>query len=339
MKVYSTLVATAVITAAMMLAAACGGGAADSEPTATASPATTPQTTPSATATSAATAAPTPEQAPEATRAPSPATGGGEVSYRITNTEGDGVALRSDCTDASRIAEAVGQGFRDGDEVVLLRDDNAACAGWALVADGEGRASWVRLRYLASEPASSWAVDIESATWASVMAEADDSERECIESNLTQAERAAASEYGLIASEQPAPWAPALGACLAREKVVELTLAFLLPGLSEIGADPEAAGACIRPFVAELAAHDPGELFADASAAPPSEIMIDGFTICFADAFIDAFVAGSGLTGAASATASACIREERRAFVESMLAVDQEALQSIVLACAGGSQP
>lgn len=65
-----------------------------------------------------------------------------EARY-VGNTGGIGVSLRSDCTDAARIAG----GWADGTTLRLVETGSGRCAGWDLMALGTTE-SWVSARYL-----------------------------------------------------------------------------------------------------------------------------------------------------------------------------------------------
>lgn len=77
----------------------------------------------------------------DATAAPGP-----QLMF-VANTGGTGVALRTRCEDAARLA---GPGLKDGVEVTVTTVGSGSCSGWALV-DAAGTTTWVHLSFLQPE--------------------------------------------------------------------------------------------------------------------------------------------------------------------------------------------
>ena len=96
----------------------------------------------SATPTRTPTRTPTPVAA--ATTSP---TATPEPSFKIAKTDGDGVAVRDACDDGARVS-APGEGIREETVVELIGAGEGDCAEWMHVRAPDGRASWVRSRYL-----------------------------------------------------------------------------------------------------------------------------------------------------------------------------------------------
>ena len=158
------LVRFAVIAVIALQIGACdilrGDPPADQGVAATATPAPTPRSGGSAGSTPAAplvtptvTPTPAPSVPPERASATLPASSPGSIWFRVSNTDGVGVAVRDMCAQDARVS-AAGDGMPEGADVELLRDGAAACPGWLLVRDDRGRESWVREQYLASVPAA-----------------------------------------------------------------------------------------------------------------------------------------------------------------------------------------
>ena len=74
-----------------------------------------------------------------------------EPSFKIANTDGDGVAVRDACDDGARVS-APGEGIREETVVTFIAAGEGDCAEWMHVRAPDGRASWVRSRYLDALP-------------------------------------------------------------------------------------------------------------------------------------------------------------------------------------------
>ena len=104
-----------------------------------------PAASPAAGASATPTAAPSPRAAPVLTP-------DGPLYIIVTNTGGEGVAVRDACDPDARVS-APGEGIRDGSFVEFLRGGTGDCGGWMYVRDHDGRESWVRAGYLGPVPA------------------------------------------------------------------------------------------------------------------------------------------------------------------------------------------
>ena len=96
-------------------------------------------------------AAPSPTASPSATPTPKPEPTSvpiaAPVLRYIGDTGGEGVSLRSDCSDEARAAG----GLHEGADVFVEEEGVGQCVGWSVVSSGATR-TWVRDDYLVDEP-------------------------------------------------------------------------------------------------------------------------------------------------------------------------------------------
>ena len=302
--------------AALVIGCSSGSDSGDDSEQAAAAPADA--TTATATASRAATP-PTP--APPTSQ---PATATATIAVpslppppgrRIVNTGGDGVALRDRCSDDSRVPGAAGRGFRDGDSVREISRGEGECAGWTLARSGDGRESWVRLRYLSALDTSGWSGDITTATWGTILGELGADERACVEAELTPSELEVAASHPLLDTGET-PWAAAIGDCMTVERIAEITQAITLTEFTEFGVDPAVDAACYRPFIDEQATRDRGEFFMDDASAESRDLLLEALVLCSGEAIATRMVRDSGLDPASHPTAIECARGQLKRFFE-----------------------
>ena len=230
-------------------------------PAATAPAATAPATAPAtATPATATPAAATPAAAPTAaapTAAAPTATPPGPQGRlrRIVNTEGDGVALRDECTDDSRSPDTAGQGFKEGAEVSGIQEGTGECAGWALVTGHDGRQGWVRLRYLDHDEIPTWPHDVSTDTWDRLIERLNAQQQDCVTSSLT-ADELRLAEINTILSRRNFDWEGRIFACMSREDAIALATAIGVAQYRSQNTDPAELTSCSMPFHAESAAID-----------------------------------------------------------------------------------
>ena len=205
-------------------------------------------------------------------------------SRRIVNTGGDGVALRSACTEGSRVPGTAGQGFREGSVVEEMDRGAAACRGWAFVAGSDGREGWVRLRYLASEDAAPWRNEPAPATWMTLLLQLDGAGQSCVQESLGPAEIAEAQELPLHA-DSTETWVQRFTACVPLEQAVSLALALIVSAATgEPGTNGEDAAQaladCYRPFLEEHAAIEHASLLAGGSTPTLRHLADEARSVC-----------------------------------------------------------
>ena len=310
-----------ILAAAIALATACGSG--DPNQSETATPAATASDaaltpTPDVTRSEAdAIATPSPTPAPAATEPQTePAA---DTTRRIVNTGGDGVALRDNCADESRIQGSAGRGFQDGSQVSAVRSDTADCAGWLFVASEDGRESWVRLRYLSAVDTAGWTGDIATATWGVLFGDLSAEERTCVEAALTRSEIETAARVPLQGPDDDEPWVPRFAGCITNERFARVTQSAALAVIAELGGDPEVDASCYRPFIDELAAGDRSRLFGVAPDPSGDSILIEARALCSGEALAKQMLAGAGLDPASHPAAVACIQNDIKIILEASM--------------------
>ena len=321
--------ASALLLAAMIaLATACGSEDPDQSETATpAATASSAALTPTPTGTRSnagaiATPSPTASPAPAATQPRQPAA---EATRRIVNTSGDGVALRDNCADESRVQGSTGRGFRDGDEVRAVRGGTADCAGWLFVVNDDGRESWVRLRYLSAVDTTGWTGNIATATWGVLFEDLSADERTCVEKALTRAEIEAAARLPLQGPDDDEPWVPRFVGCVTNERFARVTQSATMAVISELGDDPAVTASCYRPFIDELAAGDHSKLFGVAPDQSGDSLLIEARALCSGEALAKQMLAGAGLDPSAHRDEVACIQNDIRIFLAAPMSKEASA--------------
>ena len=204
--------------------------------------------TPTLTAAAIATPEATPEAPPEAPPEAAP--------WRITNTDGTGVAVRDACADSRRIS-APGSGLKEGVTVVPVPSLGIdGCRGWALVRADDGRESWIRLRYLTRSGVSYWPDAGVPRAWGDVITMLSAAEQTCVARELDSSQFAVALATR-VGATRPGSWVASFLACLQPDTVLALGSSTALRALEEeFGPLPDDASQCVRQLVDEALAID-----------------------------------------------------------------------------------